>query len=198
MLGSDPTLFWAVVLLLLGVVCLVLEMFLPSAGTLGLLSALSFIAAVVLGFTAGPRSGIAMTLAVTFIVPLFLAAAVRYWPHTPLGKMILLQRPRHDEVLPRTDAYRTHRTLVGKYGHAQSHLLPSGVVSIEGKTYDAVSHGLPIDAGQSVRVVGLDTQRLVVRAETPPGSAYDPSAAAGTAKNVDAPAESQGIEDPFA
>ena len=45
-------------------------------------------------------------------------------------------------------------------------MLPSGMVVIDGKTYDAVSEGVPIEAEQTVLVVGVSTQRLVVRPDT--------------------------------
>jgi uncharacterized BrkB/YihY/UPF0761 family membrane protein len=46
--GFDQTLFWAVLLLILGISCLVLEMFIPSGGLLGVLAGLSIIGAIVL------------------------------------------------------------------------------------------------------------------------------------------------------
>jgi membrane-bound serine protease (ClpP class) len=80
-----------------------------------------------------------------------------------MGKSILIRRPEsEDEVLPDTDEYHRDR-LVGKIGVARCDLLPSGDVQIDGRTYDAVSNGPAIDRGQSVRVVDVNTQRLVVR-----------------------------------
>jgi hypothetical protein len=45
-------------------------------------------------------------------------------------------------------------------------MLPSGSVIIDGKTYDAVSEGVAIEAGQPIMVVSVSTQRLVVRPDT--------------------------------
>src|SRR4051812_18876447 len=117
--GFDQTLIWAVLLLLLGITCLVLEMFLPSGGLLGVLAGLSIVGAIVLAFMSGPVPGLLMTLTVTLMLPIMLALAVRYWPETPLGRLILLRRPQGaDEVLPQTEAYRTIQSLVGKRGVA--------------------------------------------------------------------------------
>ena len=41
---------WALILLAFGMVCLVLEFFVPSSGVLGVLCALSLAGAIVLGF----------------------------------------------------------------------------------------------------------------------------------------------------
>lgn len=196
--GFDQTLLWAILLLALGIGCLVLEMFIPSGGLLGVLAVLSIVAAIALAFMSGPVPGLVMTITVTLLIPIMLAAAVRYWPETPLGRVILLRRPKGaDEVLPQTAGYRTINALVGKRGVAKSLMLPSGVVLVEGKTYDAVSNGLPIDSGQNVRVIGIDTQRLIVRVDEEPFREPIPAAdQAGETPLSESPLP--GIEDPFA
>jgi len=157
---------WAILLLLLGLLLLVLEFFVPSGGTLAVICALSLLAAIVAGFLAGPWTGALILLAVCVIVPASAGAAVRWWPDTPIGKLMLIQRPRSsDEVLPETVAYRGLRDLVGRRGQAKGLMLPSGLVLIDGKTYDAVSEGMPIESGEQVIVVHVSTQRLIVRAD---------------------------------
>jgi hypothetical protein len=132
-------------------------------------------------------------LAEAVVVPTAVGAAIRWWPDTPIGRMILIQRPQSpQEVLPQTEAYVSLDKLVGQRGLAKGTMLPSGLVVIDGKTYDAVSEGVAIEAGQPVVVVQISTQRLVVRpdatiraelVEAPP-SAGDPLA--------------QHVPDPFA
>jgi membrane-bound ClpP family serine protease len=157
---------WAILLLVLGLIFLVLEFFIPSGGALAVMCALSFLAAIIVGFMAGPWTGATVLLAVCVIVPTATGAAVRWWPDTPVGKLILIQRPRSsDEVLPETVAYRGLKELVGRRGRAKGLMVPSGSVVIEGKTYDAVSEGLPIEPNQPIIVVNVSTQRLVVRAD---------------------------------
>src|SRR5438876_4557869 len=155
---------WAFLLLLLGLVFLVLEFFVPSGGALAVLCALSLLAAIIVGFNAGPWTGLVILLTVCVVVPSASAAAVRWWPDTPFGKLILIQRPKSsDEVLPETIAYRGLKGLVGRRGTAKGLMLPSGMVLIDGKTYDAVSEGVAIEGGHAVIVVGVSTQRLIVR-----------------------------------
>jgi membrane-bound ClpP family serine protease len=197
--GFDQTLFWAILLLLLGVGCLVLEMFIPSGGLLGVLAGLSIIGAITLAFMSGPIQGLVMTLFVTLLIPVMLGIAVKFWPETPLGRLILLRRPQGaDEVLPQTEAYRTINALIGKRGVAKSLMLPSGVVMVEGKTYDAVSNGLPIDPGQNVRVIAIDTQRLVVRVDDEPFKEPLPAVEQATGDAPLSQSPLPGIEDPFA
>lgn len=160
---------WSLILLGIGLLCLVLEFFIPSSGMLGVLCVLSLIGAIVLGFMSGTTTGAAMLLGVLICVPAFLFAAIHFWPTTSFGKMILNEPPSDsDEVLPETYSYRGLRELVGKRGTAKSLMLPGGIVQVEGKNYDAISEGTPIEAGQRVLVVQISTQRLVVRADDGP------------------------------
>jgi membrane-bound ClpP family serine protease len=155
---------WSILLLSLGLVFLVVEFFVPSGGALAVMCALSFLAAIVVGFIAGPWTGTLVLLTICLVVPTASAAAVRWWPDTPIGKLVLVQRPRSaDEVLPETVAYRGLKELVGRRGKSKGLMVPSGTVVIEGKTYDAVSEGMPIEPQQSIIVIGISTQRLIVR-----------------------------------
>src|SRR5829696_5451172 len=116
---------WAIALLFLGLAFLVLEFFIPSGGALGVVCALSFLAAIVVGFMAGPWTGAIILLAVCIIVPTSVAAAVGWWPETPIGKLMLVGRPRTaDEVLPETMAYRGLKDLVGRRGQAKGLMVP--------------------------------------------------------------------------
>lgn len=157
-------LLWALLLLFAGCVFLALEFFVPSSGTLGVMAALSFVGAIVLAFMAGPVYGTGTFVAVLIIVPTACILAVKYWPETPIGKLILIQLPASpDEVLPQTEAYLGMQHLVGKHGVTKSLMMPGGVVVIDHKSYDAVSDGMAIEPGTRVLVVAISTQRVVVR-----------------------------------
>ncbi len=197
---------WALLLLLLGCIFLVLEFFVPSSGTLGVLAGLSLLGAIVLAFLEGPLQGTAMVIAVSIIVPTACMLAVKYWPHTPIGRLILIQRPeRPDEVLPETEAYRGMAQLVGRRGLAKSVMLPGGVVQIDGRSYDAVSEGMAIDQGTAIVVVGISMQHIVVRpddspvpAEVVPDLELPPlEAASPTAGPIIATAQSEPLASPF-
>ncbi len=192
---ASITVILAFSLLLLGLIFLVLEFFIPSAGALGTLCALSLLAAIIVGFMAGPWTGAAILAIEAVVVPASLAAAVKWWPETPIGRMILIPLPKSaDEVLPDTENYRGLPHLVGKRGTARGLMLPSGIVVIDNKSYDAVSEGVTIEAGQNVLVVGVSTQRLVVRPDnTIRAELVEPAAAARSADPL-----AQQIADPFA
>jgi membrane-bound ClpP family serine protease len=90
------------------------------------------------------------------------------------------------------------KELIGRHGHTKGLMLPSGTVVIDGKTYDAVSEGMPIEANETVVVVGISTQRLIVR----PGHAVraergDAAPTASPAADLNQPLIDD-IPDPFA
>jgi membrane-bound ClpP family serine protease len=158
---------WAILLLTLGLIFLVLEFFVPSGGALGVLCGLSLVAAIAIGFFAGRWTGLGIMLTVAVVVPTAMAVAVRWWPDTPIGRMILVPRPKTaDEVLPETIHYRGLKDFVGRRGIAKGLMLPSGSVVIDGKAFDAVSEGMAIEPGTAIFVVGVSTQRLVVRPDS--------------------------------
>lgn len=190
----DP-LYWSLLLLGLGVALIALELFVPSGGVLGFLAVVSLLAAVWVGYTGGPIMGTAVLVATLIVVPVVVALGLKIWPHTPFGRLILGRGPENpDDVLPKNEAYRGLERLVGRDGMTKTRMLPSGHVIIEGKSYDALTVGMPIEAGEPVRVVDVRTQRLIVRptVEQPleqEESGQDP---------LSQPIDSFGLDDPLA
>lgn len=156
--------FWSILLLLAGLLLIGLEVFVPSAGIISCLAALAVTASIVVAFLQSASHGVVMLAVTSVLLPLVIAAAIRWWPHTPIGRLVLIPRPENpDDVLPDSEEYRGLKALIGRYGVARSTMLPSGVVRIEHRTYDAISEGVPVDVGQRVKVVDVRTNRIVVR-----------------------------------
>ena len=188
-------LLWATLVLLLGLALIVLEIFVPSGGVLGLLSTISILAAIVLAFFDGPGTGLAFVLTTVVAIPAILAAAVRVWPDTPMGRHILLRVPTPEDVLPDSPLRRELKSLVGKRGIAKSVMLPSGVVIIDGQPIDAIGQGVAIEPGQRIKVVEVRGTRVVVRPdedEAPAEEADDPLSRPISTLGLDS------LENPFA
>jgi len=158
-------LWLALLLLLAGLGLVILEVFFPSGGLLGFLSACAIIASVVVGFRVEPRPvvGIVILLTSLFGVPVVLMTALHFLPQTAMGRRILLIVPRSDEVLPDSPKKRRLKALIGQVGRAKSKMLPSGVITVAGRTIDAVSEGMAIEPGQPVRIIEVRANRVVVR-----------------------------------
>lgn len=182
---------WAAVILTAGLALAMLEVFVPSGGILGFLSVTAVVAAVVLAFTESPGIGFTFLVLAVVGLPSVFSVALHYFPHTSMGRRVILGPPTADEVSPEDEQRRHLKSLVGKYGAAISVMLPSGKVQIEGNLYDAMSEGLPIEAGQSVVVVDARGGSLIVRTSMAPKAA--PKSDGGL---LERPFESWGV-DPF-
>jgi membrane-bound ClpP family serine protease len=158
----DP-LSWAILLMLVGCGLVVLEVFVPSGGILGFLSAVAIVASIVMAFRHGSTAGVGFIAITMFAVPTVLVLAFKYWPMTPMGKAFLGELPDEEEVRP----HDPRRELVGRVGVAKSKMLPSGSISIDGRLIDAMSQGQAIEAGQPVVVVEVRANRVVVRPADP-------------------------------
>lgn len=152
------------VLLIAGLAMVFLEMFVPSAGVLGFLSAACIILSIVLAYYYyGLLIGTAFLSVGVILTPVAIALAVRWYPHTALGQLVMPLPPTPDEVRPLVEITGELRRLKGQIGKTITPLLPGGSVKIEGRVYNAFSESEPIDAGQLVLVVLVDGTRIVVR-----------------------------------
>jgi membrane-bound serine protease (ClpP class) len=150
---------WSIILMLAGCVLVALEVFIPSGGIIGTISAVCFIASIIIAFNQSAVTGLAFTTVAVVAVPAVLALAFQYWPKTPMGKAFLGELPTDAEVLledPR-------RALLGRVGVARSKMLPSGAVEIDGQMVDAITQGQAIEPGMYVTVMEVRANRVVVR-----------------------------------
>lgn len=185
---------WAIVLLVLGCGLLILEVFIPSGGLLSFFSFVALVASMIVAFNRSTTTGLSFMAIALLAVPLAIGLGLMLWPKTPMGKAILGELPTEEETRP--DDPR--RTLVGRVGVAQSLMLPSGAVLIDGRLFDAVSQGIAIDPGQTVVVVEVRGNRVMVR---PASSAETQSAAFESDDVLQRPIEEFGfdsLEDPLA
>ena len=169
----DPV-AWAALLLLIGLSLAVLEVFVPSGGVIGFLSIASVLSAIALAFYRGAWYGLSFLGAAVIALPALLLVALRYWPETTMGRRFLLEVPTSEDVLPDHEERRLLKSLVGRIGEARSLMLPSGVVLIDGRNFDALSEGMAIEKGQWVQVVEVRGTRIVVRPTDEPPNASPP------------------------
>lgn len=157
---------WGVLLILVGLTLLVAELFLPSGGVLFFLAITAIVVGVVWIFTApeseggGVTAGLITVVALSILLPTAIALGVYWYPHTALGRRVMLAKPDSGKSLAEAlelDKYR------GSYGKTLTPHQPSGVTLIDGRRIDSISEGMYLDAGQVVKVVGVQGVQLVVR-----------------------------------
>ncbi|MGY8768528.1 MAG: NfeD family protein [Pirellulales bacterium] len=167
----DPIII-ALILLVVGLALIFLELFIPSAGLLSVLAVTSLIGSVVWAYMeCGIEVGTIFFAAVVIIVPTFITVALKWWPHTPIGRWILLSPPSEEACSSETLATYAH--LVGMQGTAKCTLLPGGVAIIEDQQYDVVTDGSVIDKGDVIEVIEVDGTRIVVTLASKTGSKID-------------------------
>ncbi len=154
----DP-LILAVVLYFVAVALAALDIFVPSGGILLIMSAIAAVGSILCGFRVGATSGLVVTTVVLATVPAFVYFAIKVWPHTPVGRRILLSPPNAAEVTPREDL-NEH---VGIVVVALWSLLPAGQIKVGRQHINARSaDGRVIEAGQRVKVIGVQERVLIV------------------------------------
>jgi membrane-bound ClpP family serine protease len=157
-------LVWATLLVLLGMVLVLMEVFVPTAGMLGFLSITAILSGIGLAFyNGGLTVGFGFLIGTAVVLPIVLGLAFRWFPETPIGRRLLPSLPTSEEVLPDNEERRVLRGLLGMVGQAKSPMLPSGTILVEGRVINAVSEGQAIEAGSNVRVIEVRGSRVVVR-----------------------------------
>ena len=155
---------WAVLLILVGLALAAMELFIPSGGVLAFLSVSALGGAIVLGFMQdNVWVGLGILVLVLVGLPVMAIVLFRVWPRTPMARRILLGVRSSEDVLPDGPKQRRLKELVGQIGVAKSKMLPSGAIIIEGRTIDAYSEGMPIEAGEKVMVIEVHGTRVVVQ-----------------------------------
>src|SRR5580704_2078445 len=138
----------AYVLIGLGLVLLLAELFLPTGGILFVLSVGALVVGVAMTFAYDQSTGVVTLIAVFVAIPLLGAIGFHYWPKTPIGKRFVLSGPEQDATVASMPVNLELEQIRGRYGRTISALRPSGVTEFDGKRVDTMSEGPLIEPGQ--------------------------------------------------
>lgn len=162
--GWEELLLLAAGALLIGIEVFVI----PGFGLVGALGIVTLLGGIVLSLV-GAQDSYEVVLTAAMRVVFALVAAIiaslvlmRFLPRTAVGRRLVL-----DTGLSARQGYasapETDSHWLGKTGRASTPLHPAGIAEIDGERVDVVSTGEPIDVGESIRVVRVDGNRVVVR-----------------------------------
>ncbi len=182
----------AMLLFVAALVVFAVDLMIPTGGVLVAVTGLLGLGAIYFAFRHSPTSGWWMLVAALGMIPVMVLALLYIWPKTPFGKMLISSPDRAKEYVW-SDAAEADdpKALIGKIGKAQTEFLPHGTVSIDGREFEAVSEGGPIEVGTSVRVTKLDVGRLVVIPHKPK---TDPTQPMSSQSSLDRPSEELGLD----
>lgn len=146
-----------------GLLLIVVEIFVPSGGLLGLTAALCILGSLGMAFYEDPATGVALLVTAAILVPVLMTFGIKLFPRTPMGRKLTVKGFSFEDG-EGTD--RRDEGLVGQRGVVEATLRPAGIARIGGRRVDVVSRGDVIESGESVEVVEVSANRVVVvRAE---------------------------------
>lgn len=143
-------------------IVVILEMLLPSAGVLFVVSLLLAGGAVIAGFLHSLYLGAAMVALLVVSMPALFALFAHIWPRTPIGKRLIRDAPTPESVLPPSLSQNNLADYKGMKAQVVSPMLPTGSIRIDERTLVATSETGAIEVGQWVRVVRIQMNRLFV------------------------------------
>lgn len=153
---------WAFLLLGVGLVFVVLEVFFPSFGMLGTIAAAAVVGGGFLAWKAGGGLFTTYVVLAFVLVPVFIGLGLKLLPKTPMGRRLVLRGTTFDPNEARAGSEAHLEGLVGKVGVSKTPLRPAGKVSIDGRTVDVVTRGELVPAGRLVRVFKVEGNRVFV------------------------------------
>jgi membrane-bound ClpP family serine protease len=154
--------FWPSLFLVLGLLLLIVEVFIPSGGLIGICSLACLLLCLWYAFSQSLVMGAMFMLVDLVALPLTAMGAFSLWSRTPLGRKFFLRPPAPEEIeVSHTDHHLEH--LVDQVGRALTPLRPCGHIDIEGRRIDGLAEEGFLPAGCLVRVLRVRSGQLIVR-----------------------------------
>lgn len=158
--------FFAILLLLVGFVLIVAEVFLPSGGMILIMCTISFVAslwcAVQAWYGTHPVAFGSYVTSLIVLIPTIVIGAFQVFPKTPFGRQIIAA-PTPEEVTPHAEERQHLATKIGRIGEAVTPMMPGGLVSVDSERLHAFTEGVMIEKGTPVEIVEVRGTRVVVR-----------------------------------
>ena len=146
-------------LIVAAIVLVFLEVILPGGilGTIAVLCVLlaTWITAAQFGISAAVLTFLGASIAISLLVFIEFKVLAR----TSLGRGFLLKA----KVTGRSNQAPGSADIVGREGLALTRLNPSGIVKVDGQSYQAQSLDGYVDSGDSIRVSSQDNFKLIIQ-----------------------------------
>jgi membrane-bound serine protease (ClpP class) len=149
----------AVILFMVGIALLLIELAIPGFGFPGVGGIISILASIFMA-SASAAQAIA-SLATSMVLTIILAVLLfKYAPRSKyFDRLILSTQLKTEEGYV---GISDHSSLAGKEGVAVTPLRPAGTAEIDGKRMDVVTMGDYIKAGEHIKVVKVEGNRIIV------------------------------------
>lgn len=145
--------------LILGLILVGLELFVPG-GILGVIGGALLIVAVILGFQVfGAQGGVIQAIAMLIGLVGYTIILLKYLPTSPIGRRFTLSKNLKES----SAADPTLKQLMNQQGTAQTDLRPGGIATIGTERVDVMADGGWISKDAKVRVIEVEGNRVVVQ-----------------------------------
>jgi membrane-bound ClpP family serine protease len=141
------------------------ELLLTTGGVLLVMAGILDLIGVAMVFRYGDTYlGFVTIAAEAVLLPLAAALALYVWPHTPMGRRLILRSGDHAaSTLANSSNYQELELLRGRIGKATSVLRPAGVAEFDGRRVDCLSEGILIEPETWVRCIDVKSGHVIVR-----------------------------------
>ncbi|MCC7146470.1 MAG: hypothetical protein IT443_08490 [Phycisphaeraceae bacterium] len=164
----NSLLYWAALCLAISIFLFFVEIFIPSGGLLGVMSALALVTGIFLIFRVNTSLGLVGAIVSVLAIPFLFMLAIKLWPNTPLFRLLLLKNPTTTQTVAEQTPQPGEELLNAK-GTALTQLRPVGTCLIGEQRYECLSESGMIPVGTTVQVVAVDGMQIKVR-PAPPGT----------------------------
>lgn len=168
--ANQSYLLWGVVLVAVAIVLVLVELFVPSGGLIGAMSAVAAIGSVTAFFMYDTMAGLFAVGAYLVLTPIFLWAVFKFWLNSPMARYMILggneatpEEPSVASEMKRRERLEALNALIGAEGVTVTPLRPVGTVRIEGQRVDAMAETGTIDAKVAVVVTDVYDNQIKVR-----------------------------------
>jgi len=173
--GDNTYVLWGFFLLAAALALLVLEVFVPSGGLIGVLCGIAALGSIISFFKYDPLWGtIALGLYI-LLTPIVIVFVFKVWLNSPMARWMILGGAEDiddtsEEASIASEHARRERTqelrqLIGMRGVAVTALRPVGTIKIEGRRVDAMAESGVIESGTNIVVVDVYDNQIKVRPE---------------------------------
>ena len=170
--GNDAYLLWGLILLAAALALMLMELFVPSGGLLGVLCGVAAIGSVAAFYKYDPLWGIVSAVTYLIATPFLIVFVFRVWINSPIAKLMILGESDEVAEPEEAEAKSEHarqvrlaemQQLIGAEGVTVTALRPVGKVKINDRRVDALAEMGVIEANVPILVVDVYDNQIKVR-----------------------------------
>ena len=171
---DEQFLWWGVILVAVAFLLLILELFIPSGGLLGLLSGVAAISSIVSFWQYSSAFGLGAMGLYIVLGPLVLWFVFKVWLNSPLARKVILANQNErigaseeasiaESELARRERAHQLQQLIGAEGRTVTACRPVGTAVIGGERIDAMAESGIIEANTPITVVDVYDNQIKIR-----------------------------------